>query len=59
MIAVSFALPAESSGLIDLLQDKQSVAIGPAKVVQGKIGERAVAIMSNRRRPEKLRESDR
>jgi adenosylhomocysteine nucleosidase len=45
MIAVSFALPAESSGLIDLLQDKQSVAIGPAKVVQGKIGERAVAIM--------------
>jgi nucleoside phosphorylase len=45
MIAVSFALPAESSGLIDLLQDKQSVAIGPAKVVQGKIGERAVAIV--------------
>ena len=45
MIAMSFALPAESSGLIDLLQDQQSVAIGPAKVVQGKIGERAVAIM--------------
>lgn len=45
MIAVSFALPAESSGLIDLLQNKQSVAIGPAKVVRGKIGERAVAIM--------------
>ena len=45
MIAVSFALPAESSGLIALLQDKQSVAIGPAKAVRGKIGERAVAIV--------------
>jgi adenosylhomocysteine nucleosidase len=45
MIAISFALPAESSGLIDLLQDKQSVAIGPARVVQGKIAERAVAIV--------------
>jgi adenosylhomocysteine nucleosidase len=45
MIAVSFALPAESSGLIDLLQNKQSVAIGSAKAVQGKIGERAVTIV--------------
>jgi adenosylhomocysteine nucleosidase len=45
MIAVSFALPAESSGLIDALQDKQSIAIGPAKVVEGKIGERAIAIL--------------
>jgi adenosylhomocysteine nucleosidase len=45
MIAVSFALPAESSGLIDLLQDKQSETIGPAKIVRGKIGERAVAIV--------------
>lgn len=45
MIAVSFALPAESSGLIDLLQDKQSVAIGPAQVVRGKIDERTVAIV--------------
>lgn len=45
MIAVSFALPAESSGLVELLQDKQSVEIGPARIVQGKIGEQTVAII--------------
>ena len=41
MIAVSFALPTESSGLVDLLSDKKS---DEAKVIRGKIDNKEVAI---------------
>jgi adenosylhomocysteine nucleosidase len=45
MIAVSFALPAESSGFAALLREKQSAAGGHMKVIHGKIANQSVAML--------------
>lgn len=44
MIAISFALPAESSDLVALLQDKRRVQRGAITTIRGKIGDRLVEI---------------
>jgi adenosylhomocysteine nucleosidase len=45
MIAVSFALPAESSGFAARLREKQSATYGDMKVIHGKIANQSVAIL--------------
>lgn len=44
MIAISFALPAESSDLVALLREKRSVAHGQIESIQGQIDNRSVEI---------------
>jgi nucleoside phosphorylase len=44
MIAISFALPAESSDLVALLREKRSIAYGQVESIQGKIDNRSVEI---------------
>lgn len=45
MIAVSFALPAESSGFTALLREKQSATCGDMKVIHGKVANQSVAML--------------
>jgi adenosylhomocysteine nucleosidase len=44
MIAVSFALPAESSGFAALLREKQSATCGDMKTIHGKVANQSVAM---------------
>ena len=44
MIAITFALPAESSGLVALVRDKRRAASGDAEITYGEINDRSVAI---------------
>lgn len=44
MIAITFALPAESSGVIALAREKKSVDCGDRKIIYGKIDNHDVAI---------------
>jgi adenosylhomocysteine nucleosidase len=44
MIAITFALPAESSGLVALVRDKRRAASGDAEIIYGEINDRSVAI---------------
>ena len=44
MIAITFALPAESSGVIALAREKKSVECGDRKLIYGKIDKHDVAI---------------
>jgi len=45
MIAISFALPAESSGLVGLLREKKRASSDGGKIVYGKIDNHSVAIL--------------
>ena len=45
MIAVTFALPVESSDLVFLLQSKQQTRAGESNIIRGEIGTRSVAII--------------
>ncbi len=45
MIAVTFALPAESSDLISALQNKQQLRAGESNIIRGEIGTRSVTII--------------
>jgi nucleoside phosphorylase len=45
MIAVSFALPAESSGFAARLREKQSATCGDMKVIHGKVANQSVAML--------------
>lgn len=45
MIAVSFALPAESSDLVAAMEDRKSVVSGEAKAILGRIDNKEVAIL--------------
>lgn len=44
MIAITFALPAESSGVIALLPEKKNAPCGSTRIIQGKIDNEAVAM---------------
>jgi nucleoside phosphorylase len=45
MIAVTFALPAESSGFVAQLRDKEITRVGDATIIRGKIDNHSVAIL--------------
>ena len=45
MIALTFALPAESSGLVDLLREKKRASSSGGKIVYGKIENQSIAIL--------------
>jgi len=45
MIAITFALPAESSGLVGLLQERKRASSSGGKIVYGKIDNQSVAIL--------------
>ena len=45
MIAITFALPAESSGLADLLRGKKRASSSGGKIIYGKIDNRSIAIL--------------
>jgi adenosylhomocysteine nucleosidase len=45
MIAITFALPAESSGLVGLLREKKRASSGGGRIVYGKIDNQSVAIL--------------
>ena len=45
MIAVTFALPAESSDFVFLLQSKQQTRAGESNIIRGEIGTRSVTII--------------
>jgi len=45
MIAVTFALPVESSDLVFLLQSKQQTRAGESNIIRGEIGTRSVTII--------------
>lgn len=45
MIAVTFALPAESSGFVAQLRDKEITKVGDATIIRGKIDNHSVAIL--------------
>ena len=45
MIAITFALPAESSGLIGLLREKKRASSNSEKIIYGKIDNQPVAIL--------------
>ena len=45
MIAVTFALPAESSDFVFLLQNKQQARAGESNIIRGEIGTRSVTII--------------
>ena len=44
MIAITFALPAESSGFVALVRDKRRVVSGDTEILYGEINQRPVAI---------------
>ena len=45
MIAITFALPAESSGLVGLLREKKRASSSGGKIVYGKIENQSIAIL--------------
>src|SRR6266581_4335396 len=45
MIAITFALPAESSGLVGLLREKKRASSDGGKIVYGKIDNHSIAIL--------------
>jgi nucleoside phosphorylase len=45
MIAITFALPAESSGLVGLLREKKRASASGGKIVYGKIDNHSIAIL--------------
>src|SRR5438309_11363013 len=44
MIAITFALPAESSGFVALVRDKRRAVTGDTEIIYGEINQRPVAI---------------
>ena len=45
MIAITFALPAESSGLVGLMRKKKRASSSGGKIVYGKIDNQSIAIL--------------
>ena len=44
MIAITFALPAESSGFVALIRDKRRAVSGDTEIIYGEINQRPIAI---------------